>query len=149
MFHQVIPPLTTGVRVSRIWNNINIATWVAFGVALGFLGSASKRTGKPLWWIDGEGLQVLLTAGLVYLSVIVVIGLSTKRSRYAVSAGFLIGIAHIVSAATDVSGPRGAALSTLLVSTAATLATIASLAGAPNTSSPQHGLQLNEIVPPA
>lgn len=121
---------TVGVEISKTWHNILATSWVLFGITMGFLASASTRTGKPLWWVnDGGGALWASTLG-VYVTILGVIALAFRQSRFALPLGIVIALAHAVSALSDIAGPTGSATGALLAAVAVFLATIASLAGA-------------------
>lgn len=121
---------TRGVELSNTWHNLLATSWVLFGITMGFLASASTRTGKPLWWVnDGGGALWASTLG-VYATILAVIALAFRHSRFAWPIAFVVAPAHAVSALSDIAGPTGSATGALLAAVAVFLATIASLAGA-------------------
>lgn len=115
--------------LTRVWNRVLFLTWALFAVAMGFLAFASQRTGKRLWWVDAQGMQLFLTIALIYCSAIVVVALAIKQSRFALPVAVLIGIAHIVSACFDLSGTTGSAIPALVLAISTLAASCACSAG--------------------
>ena len=69
--------------MSATWSRILAATWVLVAVAHGFVSVASRRTGKPLWWIDDHGIFGSATpavgAAAVYVVMLVGFILAVRR----------------------------------------------------------------------
>lgn len=118
-----------GTPLSRVWNRVLFLTWALFAVAMGFLASASQRTGKRLWWVDARGIHLFFTIALIYFSAIVVIGLAIKQSRFALSVAVLFATAHIVSASFDLSGTTGSATPAFILAISTLAASLACTAG--------------------
>ncbi|MDP4692334.1 MAG: hypothetical protein NWP73_08300 [Ilumatobacteraceae bacterium] len=118
-----------GTPLSRTWNRVLFLTWGLFAVAMGFLATASQRTGKRLWWVDAHGIQLFFTIALIYCSAVAVIGLAVKQSRFALPVAIVIGIAHIVSASFDLSETTGSAIPALVLAIATLAASLACMAG--------------------
>ena len=126
-----------GTPLTRVWNRVLFLTWALFAVAMGFLAFASQRTGKRLWWVDAQGVQLFLTIALIYCSAIVVMGLAIKQSRFALSVAVLVGITHIVSACFDLSGTTGSAIPAFVLAISTLAASLACTAGVGRRSPPQ------------
>ena len=118
-----------GTPLSRTWNRVLFLTWGLFAVAMGFLATASQRTGKRLWWVDANGIQLFFTIALIYCSAVAVIGLAVKQSRFALPVAIVIGIANIVSASFDLSETTGSAIPALVLAIATLAASLACMAG--------------------
>ena len=119
--------------MSATWSRILAATWVFVAVAHGFVSVASRRTGKPLWWIDDHGIFGLATpavgAAAVYVVMLVGFIVAVRRGAFAPIASAGISVVLAVSAAADLSSVPGAATISLVVSGAALLGSLACLAG--------------------
>ena len=118
-----------GTPLSRTWNRVLFLTWGLFAVAMGFLATASQRTGKRLWWVNAHGIQLFFTIALIYCSAVAVIGLAVKQSRFALPVAIVIGIANIVSASFDLSETTGSAIPALVLAIATLAASLACMAG--------------------
>lgn len=130
MSPPLVRMLTRGVALSPIWHNILATSWVLFGITMGFLASASTRTGKPLWWVNGENASLWASTIGVYITILGVVALALRHSRFAWPLALVVALAHALSALSDIAGPIGSATAALLAAVAVFLATIASLAGA-------------------
>ena len=97
---------------------------------MGFLASASTRTGKPLWWVDSGGGALWATTIGVYITILGVVAIALRQSRFAWPVAIVVAVAHAISAISDIAGPAGSATGALIAAVAVLLATIASLAGA-------------------
>ncbi len=119
--------------MSASWSRILAATWVFVAVAHGFVSVASRRTGKPLWWIDDHGIFGSATpavgAAAVYVVMLVGFIVAVRRGAFAPIASAGISVVLAVSAAADLSSVPGAATISLVVSGAALLGSLACLAG--------------------
>ena len=119
--------------MSATWSRILAATWVLVAVAHGFVSVASRRTGKPLWWINDHGIFGSATpaigAAAVYIAMLVGFLLAVRRGAFAPIASAGISVVLAVSAAADLSSVPGAATIALVVSGAALLGSLACLAG--------------------
>lgn len=102
-------------------------------MAHGFVSVASRRTGKPLWWVDNNGFANATTpvigAAIVYLSMLVVFVIALRRARIAPAVSASVAVALAASAALDLSASPGSASVVLGAAAAAFLASIAALAG--------------------
>lgn len=123
----------SSTQLSSSWARLLAASWVLVAVAHGFVSVASRRTGKPLWWVDGNGFvdsaTPVLGAAIIYLAMLAAFVVAVRRVRFApiVSAAVAIGLA--ASALVDLSSAAGSALVALAASGAALLAAMAALAG--------------------
>lgn len=119
--------------MSATWSRILAATWVLVAVAHGFVSVASRRTGKPLWWIDAHGVFGSATpaigAAVVYVAMLSGFILAARRSAFALAASCAVAIALAVSAVSDLPNSTGAAVAALVVSVAGLLGSLACLAG--------------------
>lgn len=102
-------------------------------MAVGITGSASLRTGKPLWWLDSANVALNVVLSVVlYLLMAGVILLALRGHRRAPLTGIGVTLLLVASAVVDLvdqSGPGGSALVMIAVAGAALLASIASVAG--------------------
>ncbi|MBU3704084.1 MAG: hypothetical protein FGM42_06890 [Ilumatobacteraceae bacterium] len=119
--------------MSTTWSRLLGATWVLAAIAHGFVSVASRRTGKPLWWVDNNGFAGSMTpvvgAGLVYLVMLVAFVVAVRRAP---PAPFVSAAASLVLAAcaiVDLSAAPGSAVVALAICAAAMLASLAALAG--------------------
>ena len=119
--------------MSATWSRILAATWVLVAVAHGFVSVASRRTGKPLWWINDHGIFGSATpaigAAAVYVAMLVGFLLAVRRSAVALAVSAGLSIALAASAAADLANSKGAAVVALAVSGAGLLGTLACVAG--------------------
>ena len=119
--------------MSATWSRILAATWVFVAVAHGFVSVASRRTGKPLWWIDDHGIFGSATpavgAAAVYVVMLVGFIVAVRRGAFAPIASAGISVVLAVSAAVDLTSVPGAATISLVVSGAALLGSLACVAG--------------------
>jgi hypothetical protein len=119
--------------MSATWSRILAATWVLVAVAHGFVSVASRRTGKPLWWIDTTGVFGATTpaigAAAVYLVMLGGFILAVRRSTRAPVISAALSFALGISAAADMGISPGAAVVALVVSAAGLLGSLACLAG--------------------
>ena len=123
----------SATHLSRIWSRLLAATWVLAAVAYGFVSVASRRTGKPLWWVDDHGIignaTPVLGAAIVYLSMLGAFVTALRSVRWAPSISAAVAVGLGACAAVDISTAPGAALVSLAASGAALLASVAALAG--------------------
>jgi hypothetical protein len=122
----------TGRHLSRHWARLLVASWALAAVAVGITGSASLRTGKPLWWLDGSVIANVTLSVVLYLLMVGVILLALRGHPRAPLAG--IGVASLLGASAafdlvDQGGPGGSALVMITVAGAALLASVAAVAG--------------------
>ena len=101
-------------------------------MCVGIVGSASARTGKPLWWLDGPVVASIALSIALYLLMVGVVLLALRGHDKAPVAG--IGVAVLIAASAvvdlvDRGGPGGSALVMTVVAGAALLASVAALAG--------------------
>jgi len=123
----------SSTQLSSNWSRLLAASWVLVAVAHGFVSVASRRTGKPLWWVDNNGIAdsatPVLGAAIIYLAMLTAFVIAVRRIRSApfISAAVSVGLA--ASALVDLSAAAGSALVALVASGAALLASAAALAG--------------------
>ena len=101
-------------------------------MCVGIVGSASARTGKPLWWLDGPVVASVALSIVLYLLMVGVVLLALRGHGRAPVAGIGVALALAASAVIDLvdrSGPGGSALVMTFVAGAACLASVAALAG--------------------
>lgn len=119
--------------MSTTWSRILAATWVLVAVAHGFVSVASRRTGKPIWWIDDKGLfgnsTPAIGAAIVYLAMLTALVAALRRGAFAPILSIIVAAGLGASACIDLSGSTGSAVAALGVSFAALLGAVASLAG--------------------
>lgn len=119
--------------MSTTWSRILAATWVLVAIAHGFVSVASRRTGKPIWWIDDKGVFGNATpavgAALVYLAMLAALVTALRRGAFAPFVSLVVAVGLGVSACVDLGGSAGSALVALAVSVAALLGALASFAG--------------------
>ena len=119
--------------MSTTWSRILAATWVLVAVAHGFVSVASRRTGKPLWWIDDRGMfgngTPAFGAAVVYLSMLAALVTALRRGAFAPFVSALVAVGLGASSMIDLSRSSGSATVALVVSAAALLGAVASLAG--------------------
>lgn len=119
--------------MSTTWSRILAATWVLVAVAHGFVSVASRRTGKPIWWIDDKGLfgnsTPAIGAAIVYLAMLAALVTALRRGAFAPILSIIVAAGLGASACIDLAGSTGAAVVALGVSFAALLGAVASLAG--------------------
>lgn len=119
--------------MSTAWSRLLGASWVLVAIAHGFVSVASRRTGKPLWWVDNNGFvgsaTPIVGAGLVYLVMFVAFVVAIRRTP---PAPFISATASLLLAAcaiVDLSAALGSAIVALATCGAAMLASLAALAG--------------------
>ncbi|MFM7093612.1 MAG: hypothetical protein ACKOYL_03515, partial [Actinomycetota bacterium] len=70
--------------MSALWSRILAATWVLVALAHGFVSVASRRTGKPLWWVDNHGFAgdatPVIGAAVVYLAMLMAFVIALRRA---------------------------------------------------------------------
>lgn len=119
--------------MSAVWSRILGATWVLVAVAYGFVSVASRRTGKPLWWVDNNGViggtTPVLGAAILYLAMLAAFVVALQRVDWAPFASAAVSLGLGASAIVDLSSAPGAAVVSLAVAGAALLASTAALAG--------------------
>lgn len=119
--------------MSAVWSRLLAATWVLVAVAHGFTSVASRRTGKPLWWVDEQGFAgtttPVLGAGLVYLSMLVVFVVALRHARHAPLLSLIVSVGLGGVAAADLGATPGSAAVSLATAGAAFVASLAALAG--------------------
>lgn len=119
--------------MSATWSRILAATWVLVAVAHGFLSVASRRTGKPLWWIDDHGVFGQATpaigAAIVYVAMLVAFIVAARRGTFAPVVSVALSVVLGVSAAFDLGNATGAAVVALALAGSALLGSFASFAG--------------------
>lgn len=101
-------------------------------MCVGIVGSASARTGKPLWWLDGAIVANVALSIVLYLLMVGVALLALRRHGRAPVAGIGVALFLAGSAVVDLadrSGPGGSALVMTFVAGAACLASVAAVAG--------------------
>jgi hypothetical protein len=119
-------------HLSRQWSRLLAASWAFTAVAVGITGSASVRTGKPLWWLDGSIITNIAFSVVLYLVMVGVILLALRGHPRAPFAGVGVAVLLAVSAVVDLvdqGGPGGSALVMITVAGAALLASVAAVAG--------------------
>lgn len=121
--------------MSSSWARVLAASWVLVAIAHGFVSVASRRTGKPLWWVDADGLvdaaTPVLGAAIIYASMLAAFVVAVRRAHHAPLLSVVVSIGLAVSALVDVSAAAGSALVALAAAGAALLASAAALAGVP------------------
>lgn len=119
--------------MSATWSRLLAATWVMVAIAYGFVSVASRRTGKPLWWVDDHGLfggaTPVLGAAFVYLAMLAAFVVALRRTRQAPLVSAAASVLLGASAVVDLSSASGSGLVALLIAAAALLASGAALAG--------------------
>ena len=119
--------------MSPVWSRVLAATWVLVAVAHGFVSVASRRTGKPLWWVDNAGFVDSATpaigAAIVFALMLFGFVIALRRSRNAAPWSALVAILLVASALADLSTASGAAYAAGAASVAGLFASIAALAG--------------------
>ena len=119
--------------MSPVWSRVLAATWVLVAVAHGFVSVASRRTGKPLWWVDNAGFADSATpaigAAIVFALMLFGFVIALRRSRNAAQWSAVVAILLVASALVDLSTAPGAAYAAGAASVAGLFASIAALAG--------------------
>jgi len=119
--------------MSAPWSRILAATWVLVAVAHGFISVASRRTGKPLWWVDNHGIAgdatPVIGAAVVYLAMLAAFVVALRRAPRSpfISAG--VAIALGANALADLAAAPGSALVALAAVASALVASVAAVAG--------------------
>ena len=119
-------------RLSRLWSRILAASWAAVAVCVGIVGSASVRTGKPLWWLGGSVVANVALSIVLYLLMVGVVLLALRGHERSPIAGIGVSLLIAASAVVDLAnrgGPGGSALVMTFVAGAACLASVAAVAG--------------------
>jgi hypothetical protein len=119
--------------MSALWSRILAATWVLVALAHGFVSVASRRTGKPLWWVDNHGFAgdatPVIGAAVVYLAMLMAFVIALRRAPRSPLVSATIAAALGTSAAVDLGPAPGSALVALAAAAAALVASVAALAG--------------------
>lgn len=119
--------------MSALWSRILAATWVLVALAHGFVSVASRRTGKPLWWVDNHGIAgnttPVIGAAAVYLVMLVAFVVAVRRASVSPLVSMAIAVALGASAAIDLGSAPGSALVAAAAAGSALLASVAALAG--------------------
>ncbi|MEY2968392.1 MAG: hypothetical protein RIQ64_1019 [Actinomycetota bacterium] len=119
--------------MSALWSRILATTWVLVALAHGFVSVASRRTGKPLWWVDNDGLfggtTPVIGAATVYLIMLVAFVVALRRTRVSPTVSVVVSSTLGVSAAADLGAAPGSSLVALAIAASALLASVAALAG--------------------
>lgn len=119
--------------MSALWSRILAATWVLVALAHGFISVASRRTGKPLWWVDTHGFAgdatPVIGAAVVYLAMLVAFVVALRRVPKSPLTSAGIALLLGASALVDLGAAPGSALVALAVAASALIASIAALAG--------------------
>ena len=119
--------------MSASWSRLLAATWVLVAVAHGFVSIASRRTGKPLWWIDDHGVAGAATpvigAAIVYALMLMTFIVTLRRVPRSPAISAVVAIVLAISAAADLGTAPGSAIAAVAASASALLASIAALAG--------------------
>ena len=118
--------------LNKPWPTIITALWVGIGTAMAFVGSASDRTGKPTWWIEGDGGPKRWFAVMIaFLGPLCVIIARFWVARFLVLAECIAVVLLAISASVDFSRAPGAATAEYAITLAAFLGSVATLAGLP------------------
>lgn len=121
--------------LNRQWSRLLAVSWAAVAVAVGIVGSASLRTGKPLWWIGGAVAPNVIRSVALYLFMVGVILLALRGHGRAPLAGIAVALLLAVGTVVDLvdlgngNNPGGSALVMMSVAGAALLASLAAVAG--------------------
>ena len=119
--------------MSALWSRILAATWVLVALAHGFVSVASRRTGKPLWWVDNHGIvggaTPVIGAAVVYLAMIAAFVVAIRRASLAPMWSATVAVALGAGAAIDLRSAPGSALVAIAAAASALLASVAALAG--------------------
>lgn len=119
--------------MSALWSRILAATWVLVALAHGFVSVASRRTGKPLWWVDNHGIAgdatPVIGAAVVYLAMLAAFVIALRRAPRSpfISATVAFGLG--ASAVADFVAAPGSALVAFAAAAAVLIASVAALAG--------------------
>ena len=132
---------TSSGALSRQWSRLLAASWALVAVSVGIVGSASVRTGKPLWWLDGSVAADAVRAVVLCLLMVGVVLAALRGWRLAPMAGIAVALVLAAAALVDLVGvggvggsgdgnlPGGSALVMMIVAGAALLASVAAVAG--------------------
>ncbi|MFM7410958.1 MAG: hypothetical protein ACKO8T_08515 [Actinomycetota bacterium] len=119
--------------MSALWSRILAATWVLVALAHGFVSVASRRTGKPLWWVDNHGIAgdatPIIGAAVVYLAMLVAFVIALRRAPRSPFISAMVAVGLGVSAVADLAAAPGSALVAVAASASAFVASVAALAG--------------------
>lgn len=119
--------------MSALWSRILAATWVLVALAHGFVSVASRRTGKPLWWVDDHGIAgdatPVIGAAVVYLAMLAAFVVVLRRAPRSPFVSAAVAVALGASAAVDLGPAPGSALVALAAAVSALVASFAALAG--------------------
>ena len=119
--------------MSATWSRLLAATWVLVALAHGFVSVASRRTGKPLWWVDNsgiaDGMTPVIGAGIVYALMLAAFVVALRRAPWSAFFAMAAALALAASAAVDVSSAPGSAIVALAAAASAFVAAVAGLAG--------------------
>ena len=119
--------------MSALWSRILAATWVLVALAHGFVSVASRRTGKPLWWVDNHGIAgdttPVIGAAVVYVAMLVAFVVALRRAPASPFVSGGVAIILVASAAIDLGAAPGSALVAIAAAASALLASVAALAG--------------------
>jgi len=119
--------------MSALWSRILAATWVFVALAHGFVSVASRRTGKPLWWVDSHGFAgdatPVIGAAVVYLAMLVAFVIALRRAPRSPFISAMVAVGLGTSAVVDLAAAPGSALVAVAASASAFVASIAALAG--------------------
>jgi hypothetical protein len=119
--------------MSALWSRILAATWVLVALAHGFVSVASRRTGKPLWWVDNHGIAgdttPVIGAAVVYIAMLVAFVVALRRAPASPFVSGGVAIILGASAAIDLGTAPGSALVAIAAAASALLASVAALAG--------------------
>jgi hypothetical protein len=119
--------------MSALWSRILAATWVLVALAHGFVSVASRRTGKPLWWVDNHGIAgdatPVIGAAVVYLAMLAAFVIALRRAPRSPLISAVVAVGLGASAVADLAAAPGSALVAVAASASAFVASIAALAG--------------------
>jgi hypothetical protein len=118
--------------VSATWARLLAVSWILVAAATGITATASARTGKSLWWVNGSVAANVAFSVIFYAVFVAMIRLAMKRSGRAPLAGAVVALLLGASAALDLGRAGGSALVVVALSGAGLLASIAAFAGRQN-----------------
>lgn len=119
-------------HLSSTWARLLAVSWILVAVATGITATASARTGKSLWWLNGSVAANVAFSVIFYAVFVAVIRLAMNRNGRAPLAGAVVAVLLGASAALDLGRAGGSALVVLALSGAGLLASIAAFAGRQN-----------------
>ncbi len=119
--------------MSALWSRILAATWVLVALAHGFVSVASRRTGKPLWWVDDHGIAgdatPVIGAAVVYLAMLAAFVIALRRVPGSPFVSAVVAVVLGANAAVDLGTAPGSALVAAAAAASALVASFAALAG--------------------